>query len=143
MKLISTPLLLVVCCAFSASGFAKNKNASSWDGEYYFEQTGETLIDGSQVYIRTDIKISDDGRAAVVKMHTWHAMSRCVGPYEGAEKDGVLSLTYKGTVDNCRKPAPQYEIKKRKGKLYIRGEIIVYAEGKWTMLSSVKSAQKK
>lgn len=134
--------VLAVFCAISVCSFAQNKNATSWDGAYFFEQFGETLIDGSQVYIRTDIKISDNGHSAVTKQTTWHAMDRCVGPYEGVEKDGVLSLTYKGTVDNCRKSAPQYEIKKRKGKLYIRGEIIFYAEGKWTALSPMKSAQK-
>ena len=134
--------VLVILGAFSVCSLAQNKNVSSWDGAYFFEQTGETLIDGSQVYIRTDIKISDNGRAAAVKMSTWHAMINCDGPYEGVEKNGVLALSYKGHAGNCNESAPQYEIKKRKGKLYIKGEIIFYAEGKWVTLSPVKSAQK-
>lgn len=111
---------------------------SKWVGNYFFEEQGESLIDGGHVYLQYDINIFN-GMIANVKLTTWHAPISCDGDYKIVEKENKIFLSYIGRVENCPYPSPQYEIKKEKEGYFIKGDIITYANNKWVKI--IKSKQ--
>ncbi|HHD7242418.1 TPA: hypothetical protein ACNOIA_004704, partial [Enterobacter cloacae] len=54
-------------CASSASELTRS------DEKYFFEMNGETLSDGSQVYMRYDVDMFYGQKKAHVRITTWHA----------------------------------------------------------------------
>ncbi|EOL9002359.1 hypothetical protein ACOZ12_001213 [Cronobacter turicensis] len=106
---------------------------SEWVGKYFFEEQGEMLIDGSRVYLRYDITISNE-MIANIRLTTWHAPLSCVGDYRMVHKENKFFLSYIDGVENCPYPAPQYEIKKENGEYFIKGIIIAYANNKWVKM---------
>lgn len=113
-------------------------NASAqvqYDKKYFLELYGETLIDGSQVYMRYDIVISDNKKKANIKLTTWHAPISCDGDYNIKKNNNEYTLSYLGGLDGCAYPSPQFYIMKKGEVFYIKGAPLVYGKGKWLKLS--------
>lgn len=117
------------------SGFSQASEHPQSKEEFFFEMNGETLSDGSQVYIRYDISLSYSNKLAYVKVTTWHAPAPCEGNYEIKETDGEYSLYYLGGKDACMYPSPQFNIVNKGGEMYIKGMPLIYEPGGWLKLS--------
>lgn len=118
--------------------YAKGDQTQRIDGKYYVEQYGEKLIDGSQVYLKYNIDINNNGKTASIKIITWHAPIVCDGDFTIKNEKGMFLLSFIGAKNSCMYPSPQYEIKRVNNKLYIRGRAMAYSQEIWLKLTSRK-----
>jgi hypothetical protein len=122
---------LFICSSSAADRVQHNER-------YFLEMNGEKLADGSQVYIRYDISISDGQKKANIKITTWHAPISCDGSYDVEKNNGEYLLKYLGGADGCAYPPPQFHLLKKGSNMYIKGMPIVYGQGQWLKLSRLK-----
>lgn len=126
---------------FMISIFVFSSSASDLaqqNGRYFLELNGEKLADGSQVYLRYDIDISDNQTKANIKITTWHAPISCDGNYDIEKNNGEYLLKYLGGSDGCAYPSPQFHLLKKGSNMYIKGMPLVYGQGQWLKLSRSK-----
>lgn len=124
--------MIFFSCVSMASEFDKHGQ------RYFLELNGEMLVDGSRVYMRYDLSISENQSNAVIKLTTWHAPISCEGDYKMEKNKDGYALNYLGDSTECIYPAPQFYIKKKGDDMYIKGEQLVYGKGEWLRLSRGK-----
>lgn len=124
-------MFLFICTSVASERVQHNQ-------QYFLVQNGETLIDGSQVYMRYDVTLLENKNKANIKLTTWHAPISCEGDYTVENNNGEYALSYSGDSDGCMYPPPQFYIMKKGGDVYIKGEPLVYGQDKWLKLSWVK-----
>lgn len=114
---------------------------TQWDGEFSVEELGEKLNDGSQVFLRYDFKINSKNNHAFLSMTTWHAGIPCIGDYYLKTTSDILELYYSNIEKNaCPYPSPQFKIKIKGNKYYIKSRLFAYAgRGKWLPLEHITS----
>ncbi|ELT7765787.1 TPA: hypothetical protein ACSW15_002727 [Enterobacter hormaechei] len=126
-------VILFITSLFTYASSASELTRS--DEKYFFEMNGETLSDGSQVYMRYDVDMFYEQKKAHIRITTWHAPVSCDGDYNMQNNNKEYVLVYTGGDDGCAYPSPQFHIKKKGNHMYIKGEPLVYGQGGWLRLT--------
>lgn len=108
------------------------------DKNYFFEMNGETLSDGSKVYMRYDVDMFYEQKKSHIRITTWHAPISCDGDYDMQRNNNEYVLIYTGGDVGCVYPAPQFYVKEKGNHIYIKGEPLVYGQGGWLRMTRRK-----